>query len=137
MTEYTFAELDQWVRKTQRRMDIVVKQSAHDAFRMASRTATGVTRGGSVQPGFVPRDTGFLAAGAVSSLNGSTSLSGADAYVLTTGGMKAGDEVMMGWTAEYARKVHYDGWMWVDVTANAWPKIVERAIQRAKLQVGG
>jgi hypothetical protein len=131
MTVYTFANLGAFAQKTRERMDAVVKQSANDVFAMASRTAPGVTRGGTVVPGFVPRDTGFLAASAVASLNGSSALTGENAYVFAVAQMKAGDTAEMGWTAAYARVAHYRGWLFVETAANAWPQIVAAAVARA------
>lgn len=136
MTKYTLATLDQWVLKTERRIEAVVKQSVNDAAVMATRTATGTTLGGSVKPGFVPRVSGFLAGSFVSSLNGSQVGKGEDSYTLVVGQMEVGDLAQFGWTAPYARKLHYDGWLWVDTMASQWPQIVDNNIVRAKAQVG-
>ena len=131
-TVYKFADLGKCVNKVERRKEAVTRQATNDLFVRASRTAPGVMRGGHVVAGYVPRHKGFLAASAVSSLNGSTSLSGENAYVLTVAQMKAGDTAFLGWTAAYARRLHYDGWLWVDSAANDWQSIVAAAAARAK-----
>lgn len=132
MTDYTFATLDKWADKVMRRADYIVAQSTNDAVVMASRTSAGKMRGGSIRPGYVPRDTGFLAASFVSSLNGSTALTGPTSHVLVVANMKAGDIAQFGWTAVYARAMHYAGWLWVDVMANEWQRIVTENIVKAK-----
>src|SRR5690554_4400942 len=137
MATYTWANLDAWATKTQKRLDVVVKQSTNDVIALASRTAPAKARGGSVQPGYVPRDLGFLAASLQSSLNGSTSMTGEESYVMAVAGMKAGDVAEFGWTAIYARKLHYAGWLWVDHAANQWQAIVADVVKRAIAQVGG
>jgi len=134
MTKYTFATLDSWTRKMQRRQDAVVKQATNDVIKQAARTAPGKMRGGSVRPGFVPRHKGILANSLVSSLNGSTALQGETSYEMVVLGIEAGDWAEFGWTAPYARKMHYKGWLWVEMAANDWPMIVRRAVNRAKAQ---
>ncbi len=135
MATYSWAQLPDWSLKTQKRLDVVVKQSTHDVIALASQTAPAKARGGSVQPGFVPRDSGFLAASLQSSLNGSTALTGEGSYVMAVAGMKAGDVAEFGWTAVYARAVHYRGWLWVDHAANQWQAIVADVVKRAMAQV--
>lgn len=132
MTTYTLANLDEWAAKSARRADIVVAQSTNDLIEMASRTAPGVMRGGKVIPGYIPRDTGFLAASMVSSLNGSTTLAGKDSHIFVVANMKAGDRATFGWTAAYARRLHYNGWLWVDSAVPHWSSIVADVIERAK-----
>jgi len=135
VTEFSIAHLDKWTLKTRKRINVVVKQATNDVIAMASRTAPGTSRGGTIMPGYVPRDTGVLASSLVSSLNGSTALKGPDSYKMIVANMEGGDTAEFWWTAEYARAVHYRGWMWVDVAANRWPSIVRDAIRRAKAQV--
>jgi hypothetical protein len=152
MTVYKMADLPDFVQKVERRMSAVVKQSSNDVIKMASRTAIGVTRGGELRRGYVPRDLGNLAASLVSELHGSTSITSGDGnYGLVTGSMKAGDVATFTWTAPYAMRLHYgyrgtdskgrtinqEGWFWVDEAANHWPQIVDAVVARVKLKVGG
>ncbi len=135
VTEYTFATLDQWAAKSERVANAIVRQSAQDLFSQASRVAPGVVRGGSVLPGFVPRDSGFLAASAQFELNGAKKGDGENAYELGIVGMQAGDTAVLVWTAVYARRLHYDGWLWVDTAAADWQNIVRKVVLRARTQV--
>lgn len=132
MTNYSWADLGEWARKVEKRKMLIVRQATEDVFALASRRATGVTRGGSIKEGHVPVDTGFLSNTAVSRLQGSTMLTGPSVYTLVAAGMSPGDVAEMGWTAEYARAVHYRGWLWVDNAAVKWPSIVREAIRRAR-----
>lgn len=132
MKKYTFATLGSWATKVDKRHDLIVKQAAQDTIERASRTLPGKNRGGSVTPGFVPRDLGFLAGSLQSALNGTTALTGEDSYVAIILGMEAGDTVEFGWTAEYARAQHYKGWLWRDKAVTNWQGTVNRAVARAK-----
>ena len=135
MTKSFTAQMDDWVKKTKLRQDLVIRQSTDDVFGLASRTATAMARGGSVKEGFVPRDTGALAASAMTTLQGSTILTGAgaDSYVMVVAQMKGGDTATMVWTAPYARRQHYEtGWLWVDYAARQWPAIVRANAARAR-----
>lgn len=142
MTVYKFAQLGEWAEKQIRVMDAIVKQSTNDVIKQASKTATGVTRGGSVQKGYVPVDIGTLAASLQSTLYGSSSLTqGNGAYGLVVGSMRAGDVATFEWTAPYAKIVHNgsrgrSGWFWVDEAANDWQAIVARNVARAKAAAG-
>lgn len=121
-----------------RRLEFVVKQSTNDAIVQASRTATGITRGGTNQRGYVPRDTGALAASLVSTLAGSTVLSQGDgAFNLVVGSMDVGDVATFGWTAPHAKRMHYgddtrQGWFWVTEVGNQWRAIVAANVAKAK-----
>lgn len=130
MSEYSFVELPQWVKDVERRLDAVVVTSTSQVIELASRTKPGKSRGGAVTPGFVPVDTGFLANSLVSTLHGTTTLTQKGDYYLVVGSMKAGDVAEFGWAAEYARAVHYRGWLWRDVAVQQWPDIVRRNVAR-------
>ena len=141
MTTFKIADMPDWASKQTRVMDAIVKQSANDTIVQASKTATGVTRGGTLQRGYVPRDTGALAASLVSTLSGSTVLSqGNGAFNLVVGSMASGDVATFTWTAPYARRMHYgdgmrQGWHWVTEVVNDWPAIVAANIARARAVV--
>lgn len=120
-----------------KRANVIVQQSTNDVFTEASKTAPGTNRGGSVQPGFVPRDIGFLAVSAVFELNGSRAGKGENAFEMGIAGMEAGDTAVLKWPADYASAVHYRGWLWVDTAASQWPEIVARNVRKAKIQVAG
>jgi len=138
MVRFSFAQLGEWAEKQARIADAVVKQSTNDVIVQASKTATGVTRGGSLQRGYVPRDTGILAASLVSTLHGSTAITQGDGeFALVVGGMAAGDVATFTWTAPYARRMHYgddtrQGWHWVTEATNDWQSIVAGNVAKAK-----
>ena len=144
------SEVSEWVTKTQKRMNVVTAQATNDVMKQASRTMSGVTRGGTLTKGYVPRDLGTLTNSLVSSLYGSTSITqGEGDFSLVVGSMKAGDVAKFTWTAPYARRMHYGfrgtdslgrtynqaGWFWVTEAAAQWQSIVAAAVARAKAQV--
>jgi len=145
MARYTFAQLGRWAAKTQRRMDVVVKQATNDLL-SGIEIGPSIARTGSRQKGTIPRDLGALASSLQSTLYGSTSLSppqGEDSYILVAGAMKAGDVARFAWgggAAPYARAVHYGangvpGTFWIDVAAGKWPEYVRGAVAKAKARV--
>lgn len=99
MTKTFTAQVKAFEELTKEKLELVVKQSAQDVFSIAQ---TPVAQGGNM-----PVDTGFLRNSFVSGLNGSTSLTGPDAYVAAIAGMELGDSVFGGWTASYALHVEY------------------------------
>lgn len=136
MAKYTLGTLDEWAKKCERRLEAVVKQTTNNAVVKHTQTAPGKTRGGSVIPGRIPKDTGFLAASQMSTLNGSTMGEGEDSYVIAIVSFEIGDTIGLGWTAEYARKLHYDGWLWVDTLVSDWNNEAERVIRQVRETVG-
>lgn len=141
MTKYTFATLDAWAAKVERRQTAILKQATNDLIKNI-RIAPGITRSGSRKRGTIPRDFGALAASLQSELNGSTSLSpaGEDSYVLAIGAMQPGDTARFSWggaIAPYVREVHYGakgvpGTFWRDDAAAKWQGYVAAATARAK-----
>lgn len=117
------AQVNDYVRKYKERMEAVFKQSAQDVIAQAQ---TPVAQGGNM-----PVDTGFLRNSLVSGLNGSTSLTGADSYVLAVAGANLGDSIFAGWTANYARYQEYGpngrpGRFFMRAAAQNWQDIVTR-----------
>lgn len=133
MSKFT-AQVDAWVRKTEARLNAVVKGSAQDLIADAQQP---VAKGGRM-----PVDTGFLRNSLQSSLLGSTTLSGADSYVAVVAGMEAGDVAEFGWRAEYAQHVEYGargrpGRLFAGGAARKWPQIVAANVAKAKATVNG
>lgn len=100
MASRTFtAQVAAFADLTRKKMELVVKQSAQDVFEAAQTPkASG---------GRMPVDSGFLRNSMVAGLNGSTAMTGADAYVMAIAGMDLGDSVFGGWTAKYALRMEY------------------------------
>lgn len=138
MATIKIADLGGYAAKKSREMDFIVKQSTNDVIVQASRTATGVTRGGTNQRGYIPKDVGTLAASLVSTLAGSTILTqGEGEFGLVVGNMTAGDVATFAWTAPYARRMHYgddtrQGWFWVTEATNDWQSIVNANVAKAR-----
>lgn len=138
MARFKFAELGKWAEKEKRLRDAIVAQATNDMITGASRTATGVTRGGSVKKGFIPRDLGPLAASLISTLYGSTSITqGEGEFSLVVGSMRSGDRAVFSWTAPYAKAKNYGykgqaGWHWIEVAKNNWPATFAAAAAKAR-----
>ena len=142
MTTFTFANLDQWAKQTQERMNAVVRGSTQE---VAKRAQTPRAKGGRM-----PVDTGMLRNSFQSSLNGSTSLTGGDSYVMVAASMEAGDVAEFGWTAAYARRINYgfagtdskgrtynqQGAHFLEGATMQWPAIVAAEVAKAKAAVG-
>lgn len=129
MTGTFTAQIESFAAKSKAKIELVFKQSAQDVFEIAQRP---VAKGGRM-----PVDTGFLRNSFVAGLNGSTSLSGADAYALVIAGADLGDVVFGGWTAEYARHIEYGtsrmvGRHFALGAAQEWQRIVAANVEKAK-----
>lgn len=146
MTKYTAANIDQWVLKTKKRMNAVVKQAVGDTI-SSVEVVPGINRGGSRVRGTIPRDLGTLANSLMTTLYGSTAISntGQDSYVIGVGAMQAGDVIRFSWggpmAGDYARVVHdggngVPGTFWVDEMIEDFPRNLKAATRRAKARVG-
>lgn len=146
MTTFKLADLPRWAAEKSELLNVVTQQSTNNLVLKASQTAAGVTRGGTVQRGKVPRADGILANSLRSSLYGTASMSqiGEASHTLVVGGMQAGDVARFEWTAPYARRMHYGftgtdslgrsynqpGWYWVDEAVLHWQAIVDDVVRR-------
>jgi hypothetical protein len=107
--------------------------------------SVGITRGGAVKRGTIPRDLGALAGSLQSTLLGSTAISGAgeDSYLMVVDAMQGGDHARFVWggaNAPYARAIHYGfgtypGTFWRDDAAAKWQGYVRAATARAKATI--
>lgn len=127
MARYTEANISKWADKIVGRMDDLIRQSAQEVFEIAQTP--------SAQGGRMPVDTGFLRNSLVTSLNGSTSLSGAASYVMTIAGARAGDVIFGGWGAEYAVDQEFGsrgraGKFFMRSAASEWNRIVQENARR-------
>ena len=133
MVKYTFATLDQWTRKTQRRIDAVLKD--------ATQTVISVAQTPKSKGGRLPVDTGNLRNSLQSSVAGGAMGEGASSYIMVAGNMKGGDLATFTWTAEYAAAVNNGnrgrpGAHFVEGAVDQWPAIVRASIAKAKARVG-
>lgn len=123
------AQIAAFAEDAKRKMELVVKQSAQDVGEIAQRP---VAKGGNM-----PVDTGTLRNSLIAGLNGTTSLSGPDAYVLAIAGAELGDTIFFGWTAKYTRFVEYGtqgraGRFFMLNAAQQWQAIVARNAEKAR-----
>ena len=138
MAESFSAQVDEWVRQTERRLEMVFKESVQTLFEEAQKPAG--------EGGNMPIDTGFLRNSFVAGLNGTTSLSGPDAYIAAIAGANIGDVIFGGWTAAYARRIEFGfvgkdslgrnynqtGRGFARKAAMRWPQIVRESADRAR-----
>ena len=142
MVRYTFAQLDQWTRKTQRRIDAVLKDATQSVIAVAQQTKA--------KGGRMPVDTGNLRNSLQSSIAGGASGEGKSSHILVAPLMEGGDVATFTWTAEYARRVNNGftgadslgrnysqvGAHFVEGAVDQWPAIVRASIAKAKARVG-
>lgn len=99
MVKFKLAQMSEWAKQTQERMDAIVAASTE---RLLEDAQLPVAKGGNM-----PVDTGTLRGSLRSSLNGGTFLSGAESYLLIAGDMGAGDFARFSWNVEYAARVNW------------------------------
>jgi len=133
MVKYTFATLDQWTKKTEKRIDAVLKDATQSVVAVAQQTKA--------KGGRMPVDTGNLRNSLQSSVAGGAMGEGASSYILAAAGMKGGDLATFTWTAEYAAAVNNGnrgrpGAHFVEGAVDQWPAIVRASIAKAKARVG-
>ena len=133
MVQYTFATLDQWTKKTERRIDAVLKD--------ATQTVISVAQTPKSKGGRLPVDTGNLRNSLQSSIAGGASGEGKESYIMVAGNMKGGDVATFTWTAEYAAAVNNGnrgrpGAHFVEGAVDQWPAVVRASIAKAKARVG-
>ena len=133
MARYTFATLDRWTKKTERRIDAVLKDATQSVIAVAQQTKA--------KGGRMPVDTGNLRNSLQSSVAGGASGEGKESYIMVAGNMKGGDLATFTWTAEYARPVNNGnrgrpGAHFVEGAVDQWPAIVRASIRKAKARVG-
>jgi len=133
MIKYTFATLDQWTKKTEKRIDAVLKDATQSVVAVAQQTKA--------KGGRMPVDTGNLRNSLQSSVAGGASGEGKESYIMVAAGMKGGDLATFTWTAEYAAAVNNGnrgrpGAHFVEGAVDQWPAIVRASIAKAKARVG-
>ena len=141
MVNYTFATLDQWTKKTERRIDAVLKDATQSVVAVAQVTKA--------KGGRMPVDTGNLRNSLISSVAGGASGQGEESYIMAAAGMTGGDVATFTWTAEYARRINSGftgadslgrnysqvGAHFVEGAVDQWPAIVRASIAKAKARV--
>ena len=133
MVQYRWSTLDQWTKKTEKRIDAVLKDATQSVVAVAQQTKA--------KGGRMPVDTGNLRNSLQSSIAGGASGEGASSYIMVAGNMKGGDLATFTWTAEYAAAVNNGnrgrpGAHFVEGAVDQWPAIVRASIAKAKARVG-
>jgi len=132
MVRYTMATLDEWTKKTQGRIDAVLKDATQTVIRTAQRTKA--------QGGRMPVITNTLRGSLQSSVAGGASGEGEESYIMVAATMTGGDVATFTWTAEYAAAVNNGrngrpGAHFVEGAVDQWPAIVRASIAKAKARV--
>lgn len=138
MATFSMANLDQWTRKTEARMEAVFRTAAQS---MIEEAQTPTDKGGNMRV-----DTGFLRNSGTAALNSiptGSALQGqtfrqvdwdAAPSVLVINRAKIGDRIVFGWTANYADvRERKDGFM--RLAAQNWPQHVKRAAAKVRKEV--
>ena len=145
MVNYTFATLDQWTKKTEKRIDAVLKDSTQTLIRTAQ---TSDDKGGRM-----PVITNNLRNSLQSSIAGGASGEGEESHIMVADSMKGGDLATFTWgnsESPYARRVNNGftgadslgrnysqvGAHFVEGAVDQWPAIVRASIAKAKARVG-
>ena len=133
MARYTFATLDQWTKKTERRIDAVLKD--------ATQSVVAVAQVSRDKGGRMPVITNTLRGSLQSSIAGGAFAEGEASHILVAPQMKGGDVATFTWTAEYAAAVNNGnngrpGAHFVEGAVDEWPAIVRASIRKAKVAVG-
>ena len=145
MVKYTFAQLDQWTKKTEKRIDAVLKDATQSVVAVAQQTKA--------KGGRMPVITGNLRNSLQSSIAGGASGEGEASHILVAPQMKGGDLATFTWGNSeypYARRVNNGftgadslgrtysqvGAHFVEGAVDQWPAIVRASIAKAKARVG-
>lgn len=122
--------VDEWVLKSQNRLDAVIKQAAQDLVKDAQKSRA---KGGNM-----PVDTGFLTNSGQAAIgktpSGGSSKANFQATAVTINRLKAGDKFVFGWTAKYARAME-NRYAFVRKAVQKWPQIVKKATEKVKREV--
>jgi len=132
MARYTFATLDQWTKKTEKRIDAVLKD--------ATQSVVAVAQVSRDKGGRMPVITNTLRGSLQSSIAGGAFAEGEASHILVAPQMKGGDVATFTWTAEYAAAVNNGnrgrpGAHFVEGAVDQWPAIVRASIAKAKARV--
>lgn len=129
------AQVDDWTKRSQKRMERVAKTATLAVIEDAQ---TPVAKGGRMRV-----DTGFLRASGRVSLDGMPSgpsrntgeiVTQSDSdpnTVLTIGRAQLGDTIWFGWTANYARFREYND-AFLGIAVQKWQQFVDDAIRKVK-----
>ena len=132
MVQYRWSTLDQWTKKTEKRIDAVLKDATQSVVAVAQQTKA--------KGGRMPVDTGNLRNSLQSSVAGGAMGEGKESYIMVAAGMNGGDLATFTWTAEYAAAVNNGnrgrpGAHFVEGAVDQWTAIVRASTAKAKARV--
>ena len=125
--------IDQWVAKSQARLEAVWKTAAQD---IAREVQTPRAKGGRM-----PVATSFLRNSFAADINASPSGDGNSSYSagpisIVINRAKIGDRVVFGWGANYA--IYMEArYSFLRSAAQNWQQIVDKSAQKVRARVGG
>jgi len=125
--------IDQWVRKTEARLDAVWKTAAQD---IAREVQTPRAKGGKM-----PVDTGYLRNSFAADVNSTPAGNGNSPYSagpisIVINRAKIGDRVVFGWNAQYS--IYMEArYSFLRSAAQNWQQIVDKSAQKVRARVGG
>lgn len=135
------ATVDEWVKKSEKRLQAVVQESANRVFNEASKQGPSKANPAGGEGGRMPVDTGFLRSSFQVSFSGmptgpSRGEPGGNypfrhEYEMTLQGFEPGKTIYGGWTAEYAIKME-ERYAFQRGAAQQWQAIVSDVIAEAK-----
>lgn len=146
MPEFKLKDMSKWARKSTRRMEAVMQNTVE---RVCERAQTPVDQGGKM-----PVVTSTLRNSFMSSLNGSTALSGPASYLMVVNDFGAGDLLEFGWgglakdyaarvnfgyvgTDELGRNINQSGKHFMEYGTRAFKRIFREECAKAEAIVGG
>lgn len=135
------AQVDEWVKKSQRRVDAVVMESASRVFNEASRQGPSKANPSGGEGGRMPVDTGFLRSSFQVSFSGMPTGPGrgepggkypfSREYELVLQDFTPGKTIYGGWTATYSLKME-ERYAFQRGAAQQWRAIVNDVVAEAK-----
>lgn len=152
MSQKSFsAAVDDWVKKSQLRMEIVFKESTQRIIAEMQKVGPSKKNPGGGAGGHMPVDLGYLRASLTASLNANEAgitvppddaqtFSYKDNNVaMTILSAKLGDTIYAVYTAIYANRMEYGfgsfpGYGFVRLAAQKWDTVVEQVVAEAKLR---
>ena len=139
MTKTFSAQVSDWARKSEQRMDVIRKTSVQ---RVVNAAQLPVGQGGNM-----PKVTGFLQRSLMASTSAmprvGEDLQGSENQIaLAIAGWDAGETLNLGYTARYAGHVHWGtrgraGRLFVSLAAQQWQQIVAEVAREARSRAGG
>ena len=125
--------IDQWVAKSQARLDAVWKTAAQD---IAREVQTPSAKGGKMRV-----DSGYLRNSFAADINATPSGNGETPYTngpisIVINRAKIGDRVVFGWSAQYSVFVEAR-FSFLRSAAQNWQQIVDKSAQKVRTRVGG